>query len=172
MKNGRPFPPISRFPRPIMPPRIRFVLALHNHQPVGNFDHVFQQAYNDSYRPFLDVFERYESLKISLHVSGSLMEWLDAHHPEYVDRLARLVEQGRVEMLGGAFYEPILALIPGRDRVGQIRSYTRWLQNRMGATVRGMWIPERVWEQNFTRDLVDAGIEYTVLDDFHFKWPA
>ena len=28
---------------------------------------------------------------------------------------------------------------------------------------------ERVWEQSFARDLVDAGIEYTVLDDFHFK---
>jgi alpha-amylase len=152
-----------------MPPRIRLVIALHNHQPVGNFDHVFEQAYEDSYRPFLDVFERYESLKISLHTSGSLAEWLDARHPEYLDRLARLVDQGRVEILGGAFFEPILALIPARDRVGQIRSYTRWLQNRLGATVRGMWVPERVWEQNFTRDLVDAGIEYTVLDDFHFK---
>ena len=60
-------------------------------------------------------------------------------------------------------------MIPSRDRIGQIRSYTRWLQNRLGATVRGMWVPERVWEQSFTRDLVDAGIEYTVLDDFHFK---
>ena len=30
-------------------------------------------------------------------------------------------------------------------------------------------MPERVWEQSFARDLVDAGIEYTVLDDFHFK---
>ncbi len=32
-----------------------------------------------------------------------------------------------------------------------------------------MWMPERVWEQSMTSDLVDAGIEYTVLDDFHFK---
>ena len=32
-----------------------------------------------------------------------------------------------------------------------------------------MWTPERVWEQTYTRDLVEAGIEYTVLDDFHFK---
>jgi alpha-amylase len=148
---------------------IRLVLALHNHQPVGNFDHVFQQAFDDSYRPFLDVFERYDSLKIALHTSGSLMEWLNVHQPAYLDRLAKLVDQGRVEILGGAFFEPILALIPARDRVGQIRSYTRWLQNRLGATVRGMWVPERVWEQHFARDLVDAGMEYTILDDFHFK---
>jgi 4-alpha-glucanotransferase len=152
-----------------MPNPIRLILALHNHQPIGNFEHVFQQAYEDSYLPFLDVLGRYESLRIALHTSGSLMEWLDAAHPEYVDRLAQLAAEGSIEVLGGAYFEPILSMIPARDRIGQIRSYTRWLQNRLGATIRGMWIPERVWEQNFTRDLVDAGIEYTVLDDFHFK---
>ena len=117
----------------------------------------------------MDVFSRYESLKMSLHISGSLMEWLAAHQPEYVDRLAELVAQGRIEILGGAYFEPILAMIPARDRIGQIRSYTRWLQNRLGATIRGLWVPERVWEQSLAHDLVDAGIEYTVLDDFHFK---
>ena len=125
-----------------MPNPIRFVLALHNHQPVGNFDDVFQRAYEDSYRPFLDVFSRYPSLKISLHVSGSLMEWLALRQPEYVDRLAELVEQGRVEILGGAWFEPILAMVPSRDRIGQIRGYTRWLQNRLGATIRGLWVPD------------------------------
>ncbi|MGQ9576208.1 MAG: alpha-amylase/4-alpha-glucanotransferase domain-containing protein [Thermoguttaceae bacterium] len=148
---------------------IRFALVLHNHQPIGNFEHVFQQAYQDSYRPFLDVFSRYGSLRLSLHVSGSLMEWLDANHPDYVDRLAELAARGRLEILGGAFYEPILAMIPSRDRIGQIRAYTGWLEARLGVTVRGMWVPERVWEQSFPRDLVEAGMEYTVLDDSHFK---
>lgn len=152
-----------------MPNPIRLALVLHNHQPTGNFDHVFEQAYQDSYLPFLNVFAPYESLQISLHVSGSLMEWLQANHPEYVDRLGELVAAGRIEIIGGAFFEPILAMVSSRDRIGQIRSYTRWLTNRLGATVRGLWVPERVWEQSFTRDLVDAGIEYTVLDDFHFK---
>ena len=77
-----------------MPNRIRFVLALHNHQPVGNFDDVFQRAFDDSYRNFLDVFSRYPTLKMSLHVSGSLMEWLAAHQPEYIDRLARVRRAG------------------------------------------------------------------------------
>ncbi len=149
--------------------RIRLALVLHNHQPVGNFDHVFEQAYQDSYLPFLDVFSRYDPLRIGLHTSGPLMEWLDRRHPDYLDRLAELVATGRIEIVGGAFHEPILAMIPARDRLGQIRSYTRWLENRLGAKVRGMWMPERVWEQSFTRNLVDAGIEYTVLDDFHFK---
>jgi len=148
---------------------IRFALVLHNHQPIGNFDHVFEQAYVDSYRPFLDVFEPYTNLRLSLHTSGPLLEWLDVHHPDYLDRLARLVTQGRLEIIGGAHYEAILTMVPPVDRVGQIRSYTRALETRLGATVQGMWIPERVWEQSMARDIVDAGIRYTLVDDFHFK---
>ena len=83
---------------------IRLVLALHNHQPVGNFDHVFEQAYQDSYLPFLNVLDRFPHLPIVLHTSGSLMEWLEQHHPEYVDRLANLVKAGRAEILGGSYY--------------------------------------------------------------------
>ena len=148
---------------------LRFVLVLHNHQPVGNFDGVMEQAYQDSYLPFLDVFETYPSLRIGLHTSGSLMEWLDAAHPEYVDRLAGLVALGRIEIVGGPYYEPIMTMIPPRDRVGQIRRYTAWLQDRLGAKVQGMWMPERVWEQSLTSDVVDAGMRYTMLDDRHFK---
>lgn len=150
-------------------PRVRLVLLLHDHQPVGNFDHVFQQAYEDSYRPFLEILKRWEGIRVSLHTSGPLIEWLDSVHPGYLDEIAGLVNQGRIEIIGGPFYEPILAMIPSHDRVGQIRRYTRWLENRLGAKVRGMWVPERVWEQSFTKDIVAAGIEYTVLDDYHFK---
>ena len=148
---------------------LRLCLVLHNHQPVGNFDGVFEQAYEDSYRPFLDVFEPYDGLNISLHTSGPLMEWLDKHHPEYLDRLAALVQAGRVEIIGGAYYEAILAMIPSRDRIGQIEMYREWLENRLGGQVRGMWMPERVWEQTFASDLAVAGVEYTLLDDFHFR---
>ena len=151
-----------------MSPNIRLCLVLHNHQPIGNFEHVIQQAYEDSYLPFLDVFEKFEYLKISLHTSGPLMEWLDGAHPEYLDRLAALVQAGRLEIVGGAFHEPILTMIPARDRVGQITAYTHWLEKRLEAKVEGMWIPERVWEQSLTGALASAEIQYIVLDDYHF----
>jgi alpha-amylase len=148
---------------------LRLVLVLHNHQPIGNFDFVCEQAYQDSYLPFLELYEQYRDLPIALHTSGSLMEWLDAHHPEYLDRLATLVAGGSLEIVGGAYYEPILTMIPSRDRIGQIRTYSEWLSQRFDTEVRGMWVPERVWEQSLTSDLVEAGIRYTLLDDFHFK---
>ena len=152
-----------------MTARIRLALVIHNHQPIGNFDGVFEDAYRDSYAPFLNVLEDYPELPISLHISGSLLEWLVDRHPEYVDQVRKLVDRGQIEILGGPFYEPILAGIPRHDRIGQITAYTQYLQNLFGVHVRGMWVPERVWEQSFAGDITEAGIEYTILDDFHFK---
>lgn len=149
--------------------QVRLILALHNHQPVGNFDSVFEAAERESYSPFLDVLDDYPDIPISLHISGSLLEWLVEHRGEYVDRVRRLVERGQIEILGGPFFEPILASIPRRDRVGQIEAYSGYLKQCFGSEVRGMWVPERVWEQSFASDIADGGIEFTILDDYHFR---
>lgn len=148
---------------------LRFVLALHNHQPVGNFDEVFEAAYHNCYRPFLELLADNPDIPVSWHNSGCLMEWLAEHHPEYVEQLRDLVARGQVEILGGGFYEPILSMIPARDRRGQIRQYSDYLTKLLECNIRGMWVPERVWEQRLVSDIVTSGIEYTVLDDFHFK---
>jgi len=150
-------------------PQIQLCLVLHNHQPVGNFDGVFEEAYQDSYLPFLEIFEPFTDLNISLHTSGPLMQWLQKTHPDYLNRVSQLVEAGRIEIIGGAFYEAILPMIPKRDRVGQIARYSKWLEERVCSKVNGMWMPERVWESCLTESIAKAGISYTVLDDYHFR---
>ncbi len=148
---------------------VRLILALHNHQPVGNFDGVFEAAYRDSYAPFLELLAGYPEIPFALHTSGPLLEWLVERHPEYIAQVRSLVETGRVEILGGGFYEPIMTMIPHRDRVGQIRDYSAYLEQLFPTKVRGMWVPERVWEQHLVAAIAEAGIEYTILDDFHFQ---
>ncbi len=144
-------------------------LVLHNHQPVGNFDGVIEQAYRDSYLPFLEVFEPYTHLRIALHTSGPLMMWLAEKHPEYLDRVKALVAANRIEIVGGPFYEPIMTMLPSRDRFGQIKRYREWLESRFDSRVLGMWMPERVWESQLVRDIAPTGIQYTILDDYHFR---
>lgn len=148
---------------------VRFVFVVHDHQPVGNFDDVFARAHADAYRPFLDLLDRHPGVRVAIHTSGPLAEWLDDRQPSYLDRLAALARAGRVEIVGGAFYEPVLAMLPRRDRIGQIRRYRAWLERRMGVAVTGMWLAERVWDPGMAADLVAAGVEWTILDDTHFK---
>ncbi|HJW22484.1 MAG TPA: 4-alpha-glucanotransferase, partial [Candidatus Limnocylindrales bacterium] len=73
-----------------MAPRISLALVFHNHQPVGNFGWVIEEAYRTAYEPMLAALERHPGVRVGLHYTGPLLEWLDAEHPQAVDRLAAL----------------------------------------------------------------------------------
>src|SRR5712691_5592179 len=148
---------------------IHLGLLLHNHQPVGNFPWVFQQVYEEAYLPLIQALERHPKVRLSLHYTGSLLDWLEEAHPEFIECIAKLVERNQVEMVSGGYYEPILPSIPDRDKIAQIERLTERIQRDFGTKVTGMWIAERVWEPGLPRFLKEAGIEWTILDDVHFK---
>ncbi len=147
---------------------VTLLMAVHCHQPVGNFDSVFEQAYAQSYEPFLSVFERHPGVRLSLHYSGCLLDWLRVHRPEFLRRLRALVKAGRVELLGGGYFEPILPLLPERDRQGQLALMRGALRKDFGADMTGCWLTERVWEPDLPSTLARAGIRYTMVDASQF----
>ncbi len=152
-----------------MTSRISLALAIHNHQPVGNFGWVFAEVFDQAYRPMVDALERHPSIRLALHYTGPLLEWLRAERPEFVERLRALIARGQVELMGGGYFEPILASLPERDRVGQLRRMGDELEALTGTRPRGAWLAERVWEPDLPSALVAAGYEWTILDDAHFR---
>lgn len=146
------------------------LLALHNHQPVGNFRSVFETAFEDCYRPFLREIRKHPAVRFAAHYSGPLLEYMREREPECWDILSELASRGQVELLGGGFYEPILTTIPEADRIGQLRMMSDFLERHFGARPRGIWLTERVWEPSLAGTLARAGIEYTLLDEEHFHY--
>ncbi len=144
---------------------VRFIICIHNHQPVGNFDHVIEDAYQRAYLPFLEVMENHRTIPWVLHNSGCLWEWLENNHPEYIDRIGLGVTEGRIELIGGGFYEPVLPSLTSEDRRGQIKKMQHYLNRRFGVEARGIWLTERVWEPDLPADLVDSGVSFLPLDD-------
>jgi alpha-amylase len=151
-----------------MPGQVILSLAIHNHQPVGNFDHVFEAAYQQAYLPMVGALEHHPRIRLALHYSGPLLDWLEQWHEEFFPRLRALVARGQVELMTGGYYEPILPIIPDPDKDGQIRKLTAYLRRRLDARPRGLWLPERVWEPHLPKPLAQAGVEYTIVDDTHF----
>ncbi len=150
--------------------KVKFVLCLHSHQPVGNFDSVFEQVYEESYFPFLKEFEKFPEFPVCLHYSGPLLEWLEENKPEYLDKLRSFIEKDRAELVGGAFYEPILSLIPSDDRIAQIKYMQNYCKEKFHFAPKGFWLAERVWEQGLVFDLAKAGVKYTMVDHTHFLY--
>jgi alpha-amylase len=149
-------------------PKLHLVLLVHAHQPVGNFDEVIERAYERSYLPLLEHLARHARVRVGLHYSGSLLEWIEQRHPEYFERLRELQERGQVELLGGGFYEPILVAIPPEDQLEQLRRMADYLAVKLGRRPSGAWLAERIWEPQLPATLAQAGVEYTLVDDTHF----
>jgi alpha-amylase/alpha-mannosidase (GH57 family) len=144
-------------------------LAMHNHQPVGNFPWVFDEVFNKAYLPMVQALERHPAVKLSLHYSGPLIDWLIEQHPEFLERVAGLVKRGQVEVMSGGYYEPILPIIPDSDKLGQIAKLSQTVRERFGQQPSGLWLAERVWEPHLPQSLAQAGIKWTLVDDTHFK---
>ncbi len=155
-----------------MAPRISLAVAVHNHQPVGNFGWVLAEVYEKAYEPMVAALERHPHVRLSLHYSGPLLEWLRVERPEFIARVRALEARGQVEILGGGYYEPVLASLPERDRIGQARRMADELEALLGRRPAGAWLAERVWEPDVPTSLVAAGYDWTILDDAHFRAAA
>jgi alpha-amylase len=147
---------------------VSLMFGIHSHQPIGNFEHVFQKAYNQCYSPFLKTLSAHPGIRASLHFSGCLLEWLEENEPGCIDLLARLAERGQIELLSGGFYEPVLSGIPRIDALGQIEMMNDYIRRRFGQKARGLWLAERVWEPQTPSLIAEAGLAYTIVDDTHF----
>jgi 4-alpha-glucanotransferase len=148
--------------------KISLALVVHSHQPVGNFDHVFEEAYQKAYSPFAQTLLRHPRVRVGMHFSGCLLEWIEKHHPEFFEVLKELANRGQVELMGGGFYEPVLSAIPDPDKAVQISRLSDYLEKHFGVRPRGSWLTERVWRPDLVRPLAEGGIHYVMLDDTHF----
>jgi alpha-amylase len=150
--------------------RFKLAFGLHNHQPVGNFSAVFEEAHTKCYAPFLELMTQFPKVRISLHQSGILWDWQKEYHPDFFTMVGEMVDRGQVELLSGAFYEPILTAIPDRDKIGQLQKLNSYIEEHFEIQPQGMWLAERVWEPHLPRIINESGLQYLPIDDTHFKY--
>ncbi len=152
--------------------RISLALTVHNHQPVGNFGWVIAETFERAYLPLVEALERHPGVRAGLHYTGPLLEWIAAERPDFLERVRALADEGRVEVLGGGVYEPVLASLPERDRIGQLERMAAIVEATFGRRPAGAWLAERVWEPDLPTALAAAGYRWTIVDDSHFRAAA
>lgn len=152
--------------------RISLALTFHNHQPIGNFGWVFAEVFEQAYRPMVEALQRHPQVRVGLHYTGPLLEWFRAERPTFIADLRELAERGQVELLGGGLYEPVLASLPERDRLGQLSRMADAVEDAFGHRPTGAWLAERVWEPDLPTSLAAAGYGWTIVDDSHFRAAA
>ncbi|MHA1794001.1 MAG: alpha-amylase/4-alpha-glucanotransferase domain-containing protein [Promethearchaeota archaeon] len=148
--------------------KINFPIVFHFHQPVDNFDFVIENIHDICYKPLLDRIIN-SNVKFTLHFTGSILEWLESHHPEYIEDIRSLCKKNQVELISGGYYEPILAIIPDDDKREQISLLNRKIEDTFNVIPKGFWLAERVWEPHLPKILSESNLKYIIVDDNHLK---
>ncbi|MGB5965006.1 MAG: alpha-amylase/4-alpha-glucanotransferase domain-containing protein [Sulfurimonadaceae bacterium] len=149
--------------------KTKLLFGIHMHQPIDNFEWVIKHGVEVCYGPFFEVMSKYPEFRFSVHCSGWLMEQIEHSYPKLYKQIITLAKKGSIEFFSAGYYEPILSVIPSEDRVTQINMLNDSIASAFKQTPKGLWLTERVWESSLIPDLNRAGIEYTVMDDYHFQ---
>jgi hypothetical protein len=148
--------------------KVSLLLGIHMHQPVDNFGESVDEAIELCYGPFFETMVKYPDFKFAVHSSGWLLDQIKTKHPKIFANMKKLTQKGSIEWVSAGYYEPVLSAIPSRDRQAQIDKLNRFIEKNLKATPKGLWLTERVWESSLIPDLAACGINYAVVDDYHF----
>lgn len=123
----------------------------------------FESQLNQYYKMFHFLFS-HPSYRFSLSIPGRQLDLFSRLHREITVVLSDLVGNKQVELLGGAYYEPLLPNILPADRVGQIELYTTALRRHTGKRPRGMVIPNNAWDPSLVTCLKTCSMDFVLMD--------
>lgn len=148
--------------------KVKLLFGVHMHQPVDNFGDAVREAIELCYAPFFATMREYPEFRFAVHSSGWLLNEIKTKHPKVFEDMLYLTKRGTIEWVGAGYYEPILSAINSLDAQAQINKLSNYLEKNLKSSPKGTWLTERVWESSVISDLRACGLEYVVVDDYHF----
>ncbi|HEY0907924.1 MAG TPA: hypothetical protein VGE35_01100 [Candidatus Paceibacterota bacterium] len=149
---------------------MKWINILHIYQPPTQTKEVVDQVARESYQKIVDLLDAYPKLRLTMNVSGSLLELLKNYgHEPIIAGLRRHAERGAIEFLGSAMYHGILPLLSSREIGRQIKLHDAISRECFGDAYkpRGFYFPEMAYSAEAGLAIKGAGFEWVILDEIH-----
>lgn len=161
----------------------------HFHQPHFQLHKTREEAYRNSYLPWLKLLEKaikLDSFFINLHFSGPFLYWIRDQKKDFLTQFSALLQSGKIGIIGGLADEPFIQLSSRvDDYYYQLKKYDQLLQETIGINVdqwQGIHLVERECGENVLRETTRAASllqapAYYYLDaetfyPAHFSYPG
>ncbi|MBI5584542.1 MAG: hypothetical protein HY892_12040 [Deltaproteobacteria bacterium] len=125
------------------------------------------------YRKIFDLHRTY-GLPLNLHLSGTLLEAILWHHPDFLDQLQDLQRLGLLDLVASSYGQNIMRFFGLEHNFRQVDECLRIYQRHFGMdpeTLKVFWPPERIWDTKITapvltdKRLPNKGHEFVLIDD-------
>lgn len=144
------------------------VLLFHIYQPPWQEIDLIKNYYEDRYLNLLKYFLNNPKAKLTLNITGSLLEQFNLlQFGEFFNIARELIDKGQLELTGSAMYHPILPLIPEKETIRQINLNEElgiklfgehWNKNQ--ASGRGFYLPEVAYSPGVAKVIKDKGFSW------------
>ena len=141
------------------------VFVLHAYQPVTQDEKVLKRIIKKCYIPFLKMLLKKPGVKINLNITGCLLEKLAMKYPDVLELIEKAIQSNQLEIMGSAFYHPILPLISPKDQRYQIRKHKETVQNVLGINTGVFFPPELAVSMDLIPQIINEGYEILVAPD-------
>jgi len=159
--------------RLIASPRPALAVVLHANQYLISGNYADRQGLVEivaGYQTVLDLHVRH-AITASLHLSGTLIEALAWHQPEFLVHVRDIYEAGLIDLIGGTYSENPMPCFSPDFNVRQLEEWWRLAELHLGLRgepVTTAWVPERIWDTAALAPvLVECGYQNVLLDDRH-----
>jgi hypothetical protein len=141
---------------------------LHIYQPADQQPDILEAIITQSYRPIFTHLRDNPRIKLTLNVTGALLELFDKYgHQDIIDILRNLAKSGQVEFTGSAKYHAFLPFLSADEMRRQIIANTKTMTFYLGDSFKpkGFFPPEMAYKRDILPVIGSLGFEWIILDE-------
>ncbi|MBO5235996.1 MAG: DUF1926 domain-containing protein [Spirochaetaceae bacterium] len=127
-------------------------------------DAFFEQQYQDYYRQIAQFLYSETFFNFSFSFTGLQIEWLAKKHKEFILLISTMTNRKQIEVLGGAYNNPLLPTLLSVDRVGQIEAMTTLIRQQFGKKPKGMQLPSNARDSSLVSNLKNCVMDFIFVD--------
>ncbi len=141
------------------------VFILHAYQPITQKREILERIITNCYIPFFENLLNNKNIRITLNISGCLLEKLAVDYPDVLTLIEKAILTGQIELMGSAFYHPLLPLISIDNQKYQIGKQKEFIQNILGLNTRVFFPPELAISKDIIPQIIEKKYEIMVVPD-------
>src|SRR5690349_21425413 len=120
---------------------VRLHLVVPCHQSLTATEQELGERWDSTYAPLLEVADK-DGVRLALHFSGHMLDWLAKRREDVLLRVKDLAKAQKLEILGGLFYGAFPQLLSELDVRGQVQMMSEFWESLLGWAPQGFWLPE------------------------------
>lgn len=144
---------------------------LHIYQPPTQKPYWVKRVAEESYRKIFQGLLATSNARVTMNINGVLLELLDKNGcGDIIEDIKKLLEAGRLELVGSAKYHAMLPFLPENEIIRQIKLNEETLKNYFGSALKlkGFFPPEMAFDPKLVPIVASLGYQWIIADELSF----